>query len=289
MVLSIWRTIDNFLSLGYFINSCLNNLLMRLLTFLSLFIFFDHVHSQSLLYDRTPNSINVQWLRPSIPGGNAELAFGTSRSSITGRFTVGNNSSLIVELPFAFYELKNFDNSEFALGNVYLGAEFPFGNEKVFAEAGIALPTASQNPAGAIGFVSDFDRPQTFTLDATTIKFRLNYADLEDAGFIYRFRAGPDFFIISDEFRDGSELFLNYAVQLGYRGNNFYGLAGVSAFTLLSESDLPGAARSQYAFSAVLTLSNTRVKPGVVFKVPLDNDFEGLVDNALGLFINFEI
>ncbi|MEM7107799.1 MAG: hypothetical protein AAF519_06210 [Bacteroidota bacterium] len=245
--------------------------------------------SQSLLYDRTPNSVNLQWLRPSIPGGNLDLAFGTSRNSVTCRFTVGSNNSLIIEVPFAYLGIKSFDDSEIALGNIYLGTELFFENEKVFTEFGIALPTASENPASAIGFVSDFDRPQTFATDATTIKIRLNYAQLEAKGFIYRFRLGPDYFIISDEFRDGSELFLNYAAQLGFRAANIYGLTGVSAFTILSESELSGAARSQYAFNAILAFSKSRVKPGIVFKVPLDNDFEGLVDNVLGLFLNLQI
>lgn len=246
-------------------------------------------HAQSLLYDRTSNSVNIQWLRPTIPGGNDELSFGTSRSSITGRFEVGTNNSVIIEVPFAYLGVKSFDESEIALGNIYLGSEFVFDNEKVFAELGVALPTGSENPATAIGLIADFDRPQTFAIDATALKVRLNYAQLQEVGFIYRLRLGPDYFIFSDEFRDGSELLLNYAIQMGFRSQNLYGLAGVSAFTILSESELTGAARSQYTFSAMLTLSASRVKPGVIFKVPLDNDFEGLVDNVLGLFVNLEI
>ena len=262
---------------------------MRLIIFILLLCSSKYTHAQSLLYDRTPNSINIQWLRPSLPGGNAEVAFGTSRSSITGRFAVGQNKSIIVEVPFGFFKLKSFDDSEIGLGNIYLGTELPFENEKVVAELGVALPTGSDNAGAGIGFLADFDRPQTFALDATTIKFRLNYIQLQEEGFIYRFRVGPDYFIISDEFRDGSELFLNYAAQLGFRTAKVYGLAGVSGFSIISESDLPGAARSQYAFSVMLALSHSRVKPGIVFKVPLDNDFEGLVDNVLGLFLNLEI
>ncbi|MEM6525825.1 MAG: hypothetical protein AAGF85_14595 [Bacteroidota bacterium] len=263
---------------------------LKLIIYFCLGVSYSYVSSQSLLYDRTPNSVNLQWLRPTIPGGNLDLAFGTSRNSITGRFSVGNNdNSIIIEVPFAYLGIKSFDDSEIALGNIYLGTELVFNNKKVFAELGVALPTVSENPASAVGFVSDFDRPQTFAIDATTIKIRLNYAQLDEEGFIYRFRVGPDYFIISDEFRDGSELFLNYAAQLGFRATNIYGLAGVSAFTIISESELSGAARSQYAFNVMLAISKSRVKPGIVFKVPLDNDFEGLVDNVLGLFVNLQI
>jgi hypothetical protein len=259
--------------------------------------------AQSIWLDRRHDkTITLEILKPNFDGeDNTTLA--TSALFLSFRSPLSKKLHFVAELPFAHsgFEAINrgesgstsVDESESTLGNPYFGLEIAGQSSPVFAEIGIRVPFAAEDKLGAVvtGFFTDFDRFEAFLPDLVPITGMLNYYHKEASGLAIRLRGGSSLLINHNKEKneDATEWFLGYSAQAGYESERVSVLGGVTGRANISEGDLDFGERSihQLGFNASVGLGN--VRPGVHFRLPLDDDLKNSLDFVLGFNLGIQL
>lgn len=254
------------------------------------------VSAQSIWSDRSsPNLLAVEFLKPNFEG-ESRSTFMTSPFIITGRFSLRENLSLVVDLPFSHYGIEDGNESQTGFGNLYLGVEAWYlgvetwqENSHIFYEFGIRLPTASEEKHGAafIGMVSDYDRFEAFFPDRFSISFKPNYMRKDPASnFIYRMRAGP---VLMTGGGDDLDVFIDYGFFLGWEGERAGLTGGLTGRLNASSEDQSISERTVHHAGFQANLIFDRARPGIYLRVPLDEGFQDILDLVVGFQVSFTL
>lgn len=186
------------------------------------------------------------------------------------------------ELPIAYGSMNYasptdpFDYSETALGNPYIGFEIRPKNSGFSFDLGARIPIAKDDKDFALssgGHVA-LDRLWIFLPDLTLIDGLMNYKIQTKEGIILRFRFGPELAINSaGGGKTETELFLRYGAMLGYQNSTISILAGPSGTYFATAEDCDFSECLLEQFDVAFTLSVKRVRPGIHFKLPIDEEF----------------
>ncbi len=242
--------------------------------------------AQSMWLDfKQQKAIALEVLKPDFDFEG--VTFATSAVFATFYLPVSDRVSLLGELPLAHYgqEATEFfeSTSNTGLGNPYFGAELHFQDSPVFAEVGLRLPLVDEdNDAAFAGIFTDaVDRMEAFAVDYIPLTAYLNYRHQGAQGFAVRLRGGPSVFIATRD-NDETEYGLNYAARIWYDGNQVRIGGGFSGrFILSGEGDFSERSMHQLGFNADLLVGQSR--PGVYFRLPLDEDWNDVVNFIFGL------
>lgn len=255
--------------------------------------------AQSIWLERShQRAFSLEVLRPNFK--NESDAFFTQSNSgwvvfATLRLPVSGRILFVGELPFthANAETKsvrfniNESESQSVFGNPYLGVEITDRTGAFITEIGLRVPiTPDDKFLGTItGLYSEYDRLEAFlpkVLSAMTIA---NYRYHAPSGFAFKLRGGPSLLIYTgdDAFDDDVELFMSYSAQAGYETERWSILGGVTGRALLTTEDASFDERSihQLGFNASVGLG--QVRPGVHFRLPLDDGLKESLDSVLGI------
>jgi hypothetical protein len=248
------------------------------------------VRAQSIsLRGKPGNWVSGEFFRPSYE------SFGTLKLSgwilaLGVKANISERVAVLAELPYANGKLdapSNFfsnDASQSTIANPYLGLEFFSRRKHASFELGVRLPVADENKALATqaGFLSDLERFDAFFPDILTINGLLNVNSVNSGGFAFRLRGGPNFWIFtnSDNAGDDVELLFKYSGELGYDTEQLSLSAGISGLLIATESDLDLGERTLHQFIAAAAVGLGNVRPGIQFRLPLDEDTG--VDYVLG-------
>jgi hypothetical protein len=251
--------------------------------------------AQSLWLDRRHDkAIGMEVLRPNFTNdddGVSGLALFLSL-----RAPLSNQLRFVGELPFVN---SNFESSSFffesgsqsTIGNPYLGLEIGRQNSPVFGEFGVRLPLASEDNFGAalVGVITDFDRLEAFLPNTLPITGMLNYHYKLASGFTVRLRGGPSLLIYTGADNGGSDLFMGYSAQTGYESERVSILGGLTGRANLTEGGADFGERSvhQLGFNASVGFGN--VRPGLHFRLPLDDDLKESMDFVFGLNLGIQL
>jgi len=262
------------------------------------------LRAQSIWLDRSHDrSVGLEIFKPNFKNIN-DATITTSNSGWVFfpslRWPLSTKVHFVGELPFAFAsaEVKssrfniNQSRSESVVGNPYLGVEIKGRNSPVFTEIGIRLPISSEKKflATGTGILADIDRLEAFFPNTLSITGMLNYHHREVSGFALRFRGGPSLLINTDSGSgDDTELFIGYSAQAGYESERFSLLGGLTGRANLTEEDADFSERSvhQLGFNASLGLG--KVRPGLHFRLPLDEDLKDSLDFVLGFNLGIQL
>lgn len=192
------------------------------------------------------------------------------------------------EMPFAH---SSFESSLFfpgesqnTIGNPYLGLEIGRQGSPFFAEIGARAPLASEGNSGAAlaGIITDFDRFEAFMPNTVPITGMLNYYHKDPSGFALRLRGGPSLLLYTDGDSDNtSDWFLGYSAQAGYETQRASVMAGVTGRANMS-GDGDFGERSLHQFGANASMGFGRIRPGLHFRFPLDDDLKESLDFVFG-------
>lgn len=236
--------------------------------------------AQTPRVDRGPvNSVSLEALRPSIDGGDFTAL--SSAWFVAAAVPVARRTRIVGEVPFAFGGVKGFE-SDAALGNPYLGVEFA-GAPDIFFDFGIRLPLASDENLGSlIGLAADpINRLEVFLPDATTVVTALEYRPIYPSGAGFRLRLAPKFLIPTEG--GDVEVLANYGAAGGYFGERATVTGGLAGLTVLSAEGGSFGERSLHRLELEGQLNLGRLRPGVVFHLPIDEDTRDLHDFTVGL------
>lgn len=260
--------------------------------------------AQSLWLKRShKGAAGIEVLRPNFKndGGDSFIAINSGVAVFaTLRLPVSGRVLFVGELPFSFgkvetnSELFNINESESqsTIGNPYLGLEIKDRTGQFTTEFGLRLPATPEEQWLSVltGISADFDRLEAFSPKNLAIMLLGNYDSRDPSGFALRLRSGPSLLIKTDkgEYEDSAELFLGYSAQAGYDTERFSVIGGVSGRALLSEGGADFGARSvhQLGFNASLGLGKAR--PGLHFRLPLDEGLKETITSVLGVNLGVE-
>lgn len=252
--------------------------------------------AQSIWLDRSADK--TVGLEVLIPNFKDEDGVSGWAAFLSLRAPLSNQLHFVGEMPFAHgsFESRSIfidSGSQNSIGNPYFGIEIGRQGSPVFGEIGARVPLASEDKFGAtlVGLVTDFDRLEAFAPKMLPLTAMLNYHHKEASGFAIRLRGGPSFLINTDkdEFEDGSELFIGYSAQAGYESEQVSILGGVTGRANMTEENADFGERSvhQLGFNASVGLGN--VRPGIHFRLPLDDDLKDSMDFVMGFNLGIQL
>lgn len=193
--------------------------------------------------------------------------------------------------PFVSYN-SDFSDSEFAFGNPYLGVMLNNSDQRYFLEAGLRAPLASDEKLGTLftGVFSDYDRAEAYFPDMFSISLKNTYLEKNDSGFILKLMGGLSFWIPTNDNNDETEILVDYSGHAGYEGSKVQVLGGITGRLITTEDDLDFIERTIHQFGVFVRYKSNKVQPGLLLKLPLDDDFNDIVNFVLGLnvLINFD-
>jgi len=233
--------------------------------------------------------VAIEILKPNFDDnaffGN-NTTFATSAIFLSGRITLSDKLILVAELPFAHFGIEDFDDSENSIGNPYIGLESRKQGSPFFSEVGVRPPLADRG-ALFVGSFSDFDRFEAFTPDLFTFSGKVNFRRKSVSNVVARLRGGPNVLIPTEGGGD-AEIILDYSAQVGYEGQQFSVMGGLTGrFVITEDGDIGDRTVHQLGAAAALHLG--KVRPGIHFRLPLDDDLSNFIDFVFGLHLGVHL
>lgn len=215
------------------------------------------------------------------------------------RAPLSSQLRFVSELPFVHANFESgsffFDSgSQNSIGNPYLGLEIGRQNSpvSVFGEIGARAPMASEDNFGAalVGLVTDSDRLEAFLPNTLPITGALNFHLKEASGFTLRLRGGPSLLIYTeaDEGDDDSDWFIGYSAQAGYESEAVSVLGGVTGRANITEENADFGERSVHQLGFAVNVGLGQARPGIHFRLPLDEDLKESLDFVFGLHLGIQ-
>jgi len=254
------------------------------------FIGLNTSRAQPLWFDRNYDSgLLLEILKPEFEEED-DLTFLTSAWFLSGRFRSSEHLCWTFDIPYTHYGFNSdwADEKDDALGNPYLGVEIGGSTSPYFGEIGFRLPLAPEtyDPAIVAGqFADHIDRAEAFVQDVLPIQALINHHSKNTSGLTTRIRGGVINWIAIGE-RDESELFLLYSAHTGYGSSKGSIIAGFSGRYLLSENDLDFDEATLHRFSVDTGIQFGRIRPGIHFRLPLDDDLRDVIDYVIGFSLS---
>jgi len=250
------------------------------------------LNAQPIWLDQSqPRAIALEVLKPK----KENTKFLSSTLFLSLRLGISNNLVFVGELPFAYAGLKNPDLSDSQLGNPYLGLELAREDSPIFFEFGARVPlVGSGNLATTLGQLTDADRLEAFAADIMSLLAAINFQNVFPPKQIFlRARAGA---LLSLSTGDGggglftsgedSELFFLLSGQVGYDGKCVFLGAGLTGRIVLTDEGNFGR-RSFLQLGANARLKLGRFRPGLHFRLPLEDDLQEVLDWVGGVSLGY--
>lgn len=236
---------------------------------------------------RVPSGFTLEAVRPFFEDGDD---FSALTSAWFGSLRLDAGAMRVVaELPFAHADSDDSaEGASNAVGNLYLGIERQW--QRTMLELGVRLPTAKEGEfASFVGAYADPDRINSFFPDITSVDLRVGtHLSAEGSPVTVRLHGGPTALFYTGDASDvDPELMLGYGVQAWYGGQSVEAGGGITGVALLTEDGSFGE-RTYHHAGLTLNLLLARVRPGINFRVPLDDDLDA-IDFTIGLHLTVPI
>jgi len=271
-------------------------ILVVLLSFLGAYLNANEILAQSIwLEPLGDKEINLEIIKPAFNEDgylDADFTTFTLTYFLSGRFAFGENSRIVGELPLAHAATDDGNDSDTAVGNLYLGAEFGQVRSGIQGDVGVRIPTAStDNIASIVGAFSDYvDRVEAFLPEVLSVIAAGKYKYRSSEGVGLGVRLAPVLWIdTGDGGGDSTELFVLYSLMAWYE-SEVVGIGGGFSgrfFATVSDADFGQRTNHQLGVFANLTLG--RWLPGVQLRVPLDEDLKDLLATEISFSIGVKL
>ncbi|MFQ5708206.1 MAG: hypothetical protein ACE5HO_12185 [bacterium] len=274
---------------------------------ISKFIFFvTSLSAQTIWLEQHRGiSITVEFLKPYFVDSNS--SFATSVLFFTGGLSLSQTITIVGDLPLAHhgyrddFGLERFKSSTI-IGNPYLGVEIQKQAFPVFAELGFRLPLGTdrdeffdESRATGIGMFTDPDRFEAFRLYDLTATARLKYRSKLGSDFLLHLQGGwSGGGSVDGEYGPPGFQTLDYGFQLGYQIEQVCIIGGLTGRYLLDGSTFhlqryDRRGRTAYQVAVAASRGFGAVRPGVVFRVPVDDYLNDEIHFVLGLNLGIRL
>ncbi len=269
------------------------NILGYLLVFSMSSAFFHSAQAQSIWMQKSDlPSIGVEILKANFDDFE-DVSFSTSLIYLTTQIPFSEKFVFVGELPVshADFTFQSFNFSETSVGNPYVGVKFLLEDSPASFELGLRPNvTPDDKPAAATtAFNTDVDRFEAFIPKLVTFLGRVHYKQQTSGNFVVRLDGGPTLWVFTDNgINNKTQFWVNYTGMIGYEGQFFNLLGGITGRLRMSQSGSFGE-RSTHQLGVTAGLNLGHVKPGLHFRVPIDNQLNNVINYVIGLNLNFEL
>lgn len=231
-------------------------------------------------------TVRFEIMRPNFDSDALETL--SSAALLAARIPVGERLTLLAEAPFVTARLRTDGDlgggRETILGNVLLGLEVRRKSAPVYAQVGARIPLAPDDKpvASLVGIFSDLDRWEGYGTDIVPVNAFVGFRKRSENGLLVHVGGGPVMWIPTSGSGD-ADLLTRTAAQLGYDAGMIGVAGGVTGRALVTESGLDFGERTWFQASVDAWLDLGRLRPGVQFRLPLDDGLTSVVDYAIGV------
>jgi hypothetical protein len=242
----------------------------------------------------TDNEVLVEYLKPSPKVSTAPTGYLVRVSGLV-RLTDGLN--LFVEIPYAqgnidysftfFGQTFAFSQSNTSIGNIAVGLQFESSMQGLRFDVGSRLPAVSEGAtlAQSIGTTVEYDEIDAYVSNALPINGAVNYRYSTEGGFCVESRFRSSFLVKTKKsslgIEDDIEVLSGFSVVPGYDGGKFFGRAGYSVTSILTEEgDLDR--RTFQQLGVVLGVRAGLIRLSGHFRWPIDKTLKNGIDNVYG-------
>lgn len=231
-------------------------------------------------------SVSLEFAKPVFEHGNESFLSSGSFLSVT--WPLSETYRFVGEIPFAYisWDSEWDRDSQFALGNPYVGLSIGKESSKVVGQIGLRLPLArsDNDDARFLGIFADYvGREGAFFGDIVPITSTVTYRVREENGFVGLVTAGADAWILTGGHGDGGEVFALYGVQAGYDGTEWTVLGGAFGRGILTEEASFFDDGANHELGVRVGYRTASVQPTVFMRYPLDRDMNEFMNLVVGL------
>jgi len=232
-------------------------------------------------------SMAVEYLRPNYTEGRYHTRPSASIFFISGRYPKSDNTLFVIELPIAHasHGSDYYAESQITLANPYIGVEARRLGSRLSMELGFRLPVIpdGQSLVSYSGRVTDYDRYEAFLPHVIAFTGKGNIRWISASNKVgARLRLGPTIWLSTRG--AGGEMFFDYSLQVGYLVRNATLTSGLTGRLFVSGGgygDLGELFVHQFGLAASVELG--AIRPGIHFRIPLDEDILDAIDFVFGL------
>ncbi len=265
---------------------------------LTCFVLTEPVASQHYwMHTYGEREISLEALKPKFDR-DRNYSLLNSAWFLSGNFSLTQATALVVEFPFARYDIdgeSSYYQDENIVGNPYVGVRVTTQGRRASTTAvanfGVRLPLAQDDKynAATVGMYTSFDRFEAFVPDLFTFLASGGYRYSFEGGASFSFAVGGSFMVPTEIDGGDPEMFIDYNLELWYRSDKAGFGSGFTGRLLTTESDLDFGERTvhQMGFSGYVDFGVFR--PGLNFRFPLDDDLSEVLDFVYGFSATFDI
>ncbi|MEO9966073.1 MAG: hypothetical protein ABJF11_09810 [Reichenbachiella sp.] len=245
------------------------------------------------LNNNNPGFFAFEFSKVKLSGGNDGLGFLTAVYDLSGGFSVGEKTELIVDLPISHFKASESSfPSETTIGNLYVGIRTGDRSKPLRVEIGASLPTTAEDKlfASSFGTLALLNREEKFTPNTWGLNAKLTAEKpINDNGLYYRVRGGLLYWKLKDF--DVSLLHLDLMGQIGLRTSDGIGvLAAINSRVGLTEDSKFGEDdAASFLFALGASYRSKNFEPGLTLNVPLDDPYQDAVSNVFNVSLLFHL
>jgi hypothetical protein len=243
--------------------------------------------AQSTWLDREHRpSVLVEGLFPNFD--DTDENFPTAAWYAAARLPLGKPTMFVFELPYSHGDIEG--ESESSIGNPYLGIEYAPKPSGLLLEFGGRIPLASDDKLlpFVVGYLTDVERQEAFVPDQVTVRLGLHYhhAAQPASRIAYDFRFVPSVWAkTSDQFLAESELFFGYGAWMRYESDDVRVGGGLTGRWNVTNDGADFGEASFHQFDLGADFLRGPVRPGVLLKLPLDQDLRSTLNSVVGVSV----
>ncbi len=242
------------------------------------------LHAQLYWFDDKGEraAIRAEFFRPFIKATDLKALTGGFFFSASGKF--GQSTRLEAEVPVAAGGLEG-TSSTYTFGNPYLGLRLHQPGKRFSTQLGVRFPLMadlSLRSAAAVGAAaaSDVDREESFFSKTLTARGGIELHPATAGALLTGIRLGTSVFIPTQEGGGNIEAFLDYGARIGIDNATLLAALALTGRWFVTSDNGGLAERTEHQITGSLDLRRGPVRPGVLFRIPLD---QSDLDWVLGL------
>ncbi len=265
-----------------------------LISWVLMSLWFSAVSAQTFLFQSLPQDnaqVGLRYLRPFFEGDD-DLTVLSGVYDLSVSIPVGSKFHLVGSLPFSTFDSGN-GSGESDIGDIYVGLQIqrkPSDERSSVTSLGVFLPTAPSDGSEAtfLGLFTNFYELQKYLPDVLTLYGNYAFRSSKPGGAIFGFEIGPNFLIPTEDGGD-SELFLHYGLTAGFQMTQLAIIGEFAGIAVITEDvdDFGDRLTHVLAFGAQWT--GNRLRPGIFYKLYLDEDLSDSVDGVLGIKLDVSL
>lgn len=212
---------------------------------------------------------------------------------VTGRLPVTQRVRALVDVPLSHAKLDLFgtgEESSTVIGNPFLGVEFA-ASERLVLELGMRAPLTTADAesfADMTAVISDPMRAEAFLEDVVPVSAAATFDHPLSPRFALRGRAGGTVFFVTEE-ESEREASLDYGLLGTYTAGDSRLAFGFSGRWFATNDEGSFGENSLHRLALSGDVLARGVRPGITVRVPLDEEWRGVVNSTVGLYLQVPV